>query len=185
MIEQWRVERKKWVWSTYISDKIILDIPVSDNLPWINSNKINSAIEIEWDLGWWISWDTEYWDCGIIDTSIPWWSIPTDIVLSWLTTNSDMSLSWNTVIINKDWRYTINISWYFKFGWWWNSRFLRIKIGGDTVLWDSRIPLPAWTFISISRTWTILSWQAILLQWENDDTVARTFSSFWLNVTKV
>lgn len=139
--------------------------------PWIEVKETNT--------------DTEYWDCTITDTTILANDVLTVITLGSLTTNTTMTFASNQVTINKDWRYTVNFSWYFKTWWAWDKRQVRIRVNWWTKAWDYRVPRSTWTFISISWTWSISAWDYIDITGENNDTSNRTFVWISLNITKI
>lgn len=102
-IIKWWVERKKWVWNIYTSDSLVLDEVIPDNLPWINSTKINSDIEIEWSsswsTSWWIAETTlnNLWPTFWTETEFTWFGFtPKKVIIQWAST----VWLW---YFNKDW----------------------------------------------------------------------------------
>ena len=141
MLQKWWVKRKKWIWNIFTPDTIILDSPVLENYPGLNSEKINPDIEVQWgtqskaeSLSFSINWGT-VWS----ETTFSWfWFRPKKVMIQW---------RWAV------WLWYFNADWVKR-----DQTTTQIWETWDLIYMEQWAFILAWTLKEFTDDWFIVTW---------------------------
>jgi len=144
VVIKWWVE-KKWGSNIFKSDSLILDQPIKENLPWVNSTKINPDIEIEWSSGWgWWQAESQWfsvWPVFWAETEFTWF---------WFEPKKVMIQGTNTVWI-----------WFFNANW--TKRDQTTTLTSESwhlIYLDNWTNILKWFLKEFTSDWFIVTWDS-------------------------